>query len=207
MGDAYPCAVRPARSLYPELPLVELTSSREPAPGGVETSVHLADDRLAWVAIGVCIVLLAMSVFRGHEHAASESAAGAPRATEPPPVASVSAPAKVTSITAPHSFVGRRARVSPGTDIGVEVVPAADVIARIGPLGPLVPELILGRYEDAETGLILDPAWVVIDRGVQKTNVVRVVNAVTGRVAFTFSAPLGFVLCPIPMRPGADICA
>ena len=93
--------------------------------------------------------------------------------------------------------------MSPPTDIGVDPLPPAKVLSAIEAIGIGAPELILGRYEDEETGLTLDPAWIVIDRGVvtselesdgvthtfHSTNVVRVVNAVTGRVVFTFPAP------------------
>ena len=109
----------------------------------------------------------------------------------------------VTTLDRPVHFTDRRATVRPPTDIGVDVVSPADVISKIRPLGVAAPELILGRYDDAQTGLTLDPAWIVIDRGVvtsdleadgvtqafHSTNLVRVVNAVTGRVVFTFPAP------------------
>ncbi len=109
----------------------------------------------------------------------------------------------VTTLERPAHFTDRRATLSPPTDIGVDVVSPAEVIATIEPLGAGAHELILGHYDDAEIGLTLDPAWIIIDRGVvtsdldadgvthafHSTNVVRVVNAVTGRLVFTFTAP------------------
>lgn len=90
-------------------------------------------------------------------------------------------------------FTARRATVSPPTDIGVAPITPTALLRRVDVEGVSGPELILGRYVDDEIGLTLDPAWIVIDREVRTADeaitVVRVVNAVTGRVAFTFEAP------------------
>lgn len=150
----------------------------------------------------MCIALLAGIVAGGHDSGARDEQEVAPLAATPAAGLGAGRTA-VTTLERPAHFTDRRATLSPPTDIGVDVVSPAEVIATIGPLGVEAPELILGHYDDAETGLTLDPAWIVIDRGVitsdlqadgvtrvfHPTNLVRVVNAVTGRVVFTFPAP------------------
>ena len=127
----------------------------------------------------------------------------------------------VTEVDVPVQFATRPATLSPPSSIGVEVLPPSDVIESVHPLGPSVPELSLGRYDDVESGITVDPAWVVVDRGVvtsevgpdgstvafHSSNVVRVVNAITGRVSFTFSTPLGPVTCPLAEGASPDQCA
>jgi hypothetical protein len=186
-------------SLSPELPSIEFDSLREPEPGGVESSGRFAEQRgrWEWIAMGACLALLAIIVIGGHGHATQETlpVAGA----QPEPIGRTSG----TTLDRPVHFTDRRATLSPPTDIGVDPLSPAKVLSAIDAMGIGMPELILGRYEDEETGLTLDPAWIVIDRGVvtselesdgvthtfHSTNVVRVVNAVTGRVVFTFPAP------------------
>ncbi len=129
--------------------------------------------------------------------------------------------ADVTAGDLPVQFATRRATLSPPTSIGVDLLSASDVIDVVHALGPAPPEVTLGRYDDSESGLTVDPAWIVVDRGVvtsdvgpdgaaiafHSSNVVRVVNAITGRVAFTFSAPLGPVSCPLAEGASPDRCA
>jgi hypothetical protein len=186
-------------SLSPELPPIEFDSLRGPEPGGVEPSGRFAEQRWRseWIAMGVCLALLALIVIGGHDHATQEAPAVGGAQAEP--VGRTSD----TTIDRPVHFTARRAMLSPPTDIGVDPLPPAEVRSSIELLGTGAPELLLGRYEDDETGLTLDPAWIVIDRGVvtsalesdgvthtfHSTNIVRVVNAVTGRVVFTFPAP------------------
>ncbi len=110
----------------------------------------------------------------------------------------------VRGLDAAEQFAGHRATLTPTAVVSEPghqpVLTSADMLQRVAPVGTGTVELVLGRYSDAETGVVVDPAWVVVDRGEART--VWVYDAVTGDFRFTFSgAPGALTFCPI--APGA----
>jgi hypothetical protein len=110
----------------------------------------------------------------------------------------------VRGLEAAEQFADRRATLTP-TPVGgpgqIPVLTSTEMLQRVAPVGTGTVELVLGRYSDAETGVVVDPAWVVVDRG--EAHTVWVYDAVTGDFRFTFSgAPGALTFCPI--APGAE---
>ena len=109
----------------------------------------------------------------------------------------------VRGLEAAEQFADHRATLTP-TAVGepgqIPVLTSADMLQRVAPVGTGTVELVLGRYSDDETGVVVDPAWVVLDRGDAHT--VWVYDAVTGDFEFTFSGAPGAMTCGI--APGAE---
>ena len=109
----------------------------------------------------------------------------------------------VRGLEADEQFADYRATLTP-TAVGepgqIPVLTSADMLQRVAPVGTGTVELVLGRYTDDETGVVVDPAWVVLDRGDAHT--VWVYDAVTGDFEFTFSGAPGAMTCGI--APGAE---
>jgi hypothetical protein len=113
----------------------------------------------------------------------------------------------VRGLEAVEQFAGHRATLTPTpfAEPGqIPVLTSADMLQRVAPVGTGTVELVLGRYTDAETGLVVDPAWVVIDRG--EAHTVWVYDAVTGDFEFTFSGAPGAVTCGIAAGAVPDGC-
>jgi hypothetical protein len=104
----------------------------------------------------------------------------------------------VRGLDAPEQFADRRATLTP-TAVAepghLPVLTSAEMLQRVAPVGTGTVELVLGRYADTETGVVVDPAWVVVDRG--EAHTVWVFDALTGDFKLTFSASTGTVTCGI----------
>lgn len=127
-------------------------------------------------------------------------------------------PLSQNAVDQPEQLVARRAVLGP-PHLFVSVISGADVTQHIEPLASGTREVVLARFEDGETGLVFDPAWVVIDRAPITTvlgtfgtvatstavNVVRVFDAQTGDLELTFSGAPGPITCAEPGAP-SDVC-
>ncbi len=114
----------------------------------------------------------------------------------------------VRGLDAAEQFADHRATLTP-TPVVAEpghqpVLTSVDMLQRVTPSGTGTVELVLGRYADAETGVVVDPAWVIVDR--DEAHTVSVYDAVTGDFELTFSGAAGEATCAIAAGAEPDEC-